>query len=80
MKKLTLKVSEVNAALDNGEFPDDLMEWFENQIMAAQEAPGATDDAELIIVLTNDLEEDEEEESEDEESEDETTTETKAKE
>lgn len=80
MKRLTLRASEVNAALDNGEFPDELMTFIENYIMAAQESPGSTDDAELVLVLTNDFEPDEDEEEsedDDEESEDKPATETK---
>ncbi len=74
MKTLTLNLSEVNDSLDNGEWPDELMEHIEKAIMEAQNEPGATQPNEIILRLVNDFEP-EEEESEDESSDD--TTEAK---
>ena len=59
---LKLDAQEVDESLDNGQLPDALAEWLENVIAACRDA---TDDHEILLVITNDFDhEDEEAETE----------------
>ena len=70
-KEVRIDGTDLDAHLDNGDFPESIMEKLEEILFNMKDNPGDVNET-LTITIVNDFEPDEEEESEDEESEDET--------
>lgn len=75
-RRIKIDGTEFESSLDNGEFPEKLMEIIEEELSALKDDPGGVN-SEIVLVLGNDFEPEDEEE--DEESNDE-ETETEGKE
>lgn len=68
-ERIRIDGSDFESSLDNGEFPESVMEKIEEALARMKESPGDSNE-EILLVLVNDFEPEEDEE-EDEESDEE---------